>query len=247
MIEGLREIGVHWPSLVVYSVNFAILTTVLYFLAFRPMLAGIRQRVEERQEAEDLLTTSRMEVASQHAAAMAELEAARNEARAIVDRAMVHAREESRGAIERGLEQARTRSADDLHAEREKIHAAGAALAVAAAGRVIRESLGPGTQHALVQSALAEIASAEVIVGDSGREIVSVTSAVALSADEWAAVGGALQVLLGDHAMAIHHVRPAVLGGLAVEIGDTVIDATVLGKLHQLRDEMVEGEVDRRD
>jgi F0F1-type ATP synthase membrane subunit b/b' len=244
MIDGMERIGVHLPSLIVYSVNFAILTGVLYLLAFRPMLAGIRRRTEEREAAEALLRTSEIDVARQHTEALAALEEARQEARQIVSDAMVRARGEARDAVERGLEQAQSRSAADLHAQRERVHAEGAALAVAGAARVLREALGPETQGALVAAALREIAETQIAAPEAEPALVTVTSAVALTSTEWAQVGEALRMLVGSYAAAVHHVRPEVLGGLAVEVGDTVIDATVLGKLHQLHDELAQAEPD---
>lgn len=247
MTEGLERIGVHLPSLLIYSVNFAILTGVLYLIAFRPMLAGIRKRAEERDAADALLDASETEAHEQHLAAVAEVNAAREQAMRIVDQAMVRARREHQEAVERGLQQAHERAEADIQAQRERVHAEGAALAVAAADRVIRQALGKETHSALIRSALGELAHAEVVVPDKPEGLAVVASAVALTAEEWHTVGESLRSLLGDDTVVVHHVRPDLLGGLAIEVGDTVIDATVLGKLHQLHDELVRGDATEPD
>ena len=244
MIEGLERIGFHLPSLIIYSVNFAILTAVLYAIAFRPMLAGIRRRSEERAEAEALLQEAEAHVAAQHAASLHALAEARDEAASIVESALQRARTEYREAVERGLAQVRARSAADLHAQRERLQVDWAALVASAAERVLREALGSATQRALVESALREIAGTEVAETTPPPGLISVTSAVALTVAEWTAVGEALRSLFGEYPSAVHHVRPEVLGGLAVEVGDTVIDATVLGKLHQLQAELEQSKLE---
>ncbi len=247
MIDGLEQLGFHLPSLIIYSINFAILTAVLYAIAFRPMLAGIRRRTEERAQAEALLREAEADVLAQHATSLAALAEARAEAASIIDAAMRQARTETRDAVERGLAQAEARSAADLHAQRDRVHSEGAALAVAAAERVLRQALGPETQQALLASALREIADTNVDVTVPLQGLISVTSAVALTVEEWSAVGDALRSLFGDYPAAVHHVRPGVLGGVTVEVGDTVIDATVLGKLHQLQAELEQAESETPD
>ena len=38
MPEGLERIGVHLPSLIAYTINFAILLVLLHLVAYRPFL-----------------------------------------------------------------------------------------------------------------------------------------------------------------------------------------------------------------
>jgi F0F1-type ATP synthase membrane subunit b/b' len=247
MIDGLNQLGFHLPSLIIYSINFAILTGVLYAIAFRPMLAGIRKRTAERTEAEALLLKAEADVVGQHSTALAALNEARREAASIIDAAMRQARAESREAVERGLAQASARSASDLHAQRDRVHAEGAALAVTAAEQILRQALGPETQQALLASALREIADTELDVSLPLQTLITVTSAVALTPDEWSAVGEALRSLFGEYPAAVHHVRPELLGGLTVEVGDTLIDATVLGKLHHLQADLEQADSDVPD
>ena len=247
MTDGLERIGLHLPSLILYTINFAILTTVLYAIAFRPMLTGIRRRTQERAQAESLLEQAEMEAGNQRETSRTLVAEARDEAATIIDVAMRQARLESQAAMERGLAQARARAEADLHAQRDRLHAESAALAVAAAERVLVQALGTGTQQALIESGLREIANTKLEAPATPQGLISVTSAVALTAAEWSGVGDALHSLVGDYSAAVHHVRPEVLGGLAVQVGNTIIDATLLGKLSQLHAELAAAEVDPTD
>jgi F-type H+-transporting ATPase subunit delta len=69
----------------------------------------------------------------------------------------------------------------------------------------------------------------------SGIVPVEITSAVELPADVEARVTERLEVALGKKIQLVKSVKPELLGGLQVRVGDTVFDGSVQGKLERVR------------
>jgi F-type H+-transporting ATPase subunit delta len=67
---------------------------------------------------------------------------------------------------------------------------------------------------------------------------VQVTSAVPLTDDERDEVGRMVQRRFQLAPLLVETVDPAVLGGLRIQVGDQVIDATVRGRLNALKDQL---------
>lgn len=71
---------------------------------------------------------------------------------------------------------------------------------------------------------------------ERGRRVAEVRSAVELDADEYLRLVEALERTAGRPVEVRVQIEPSLLGGMAVEIGDTVIDGSVRHRLDQLRD-----------
>ncbi|MCR4402134.1 MAG: ATP synthase F1 subunit delta [Firmicutes bacterium] len=73
---------------------------------------------------------------------------------------------------------------------------------------------------------------------DKGVVRARVTSAIELTPDDVAALRKGLAERFGGRILLEQDVDPGILGGLIVQVGDTVIDGSVLGRLRRLRDEL---------
>ncbi len=73
---------------------------------------------------------------------------------------------------------------------------------------------------------------------DRGVVRARVTSAVELSRDDIEALRAGLAEKLGGHIVIEKEVDPGILGGLIVQVGDTVLDGSVAGRLRRLREEL---------
>ena len=69
----------------------------------------------------------------------------------------------------------------------------------------------------------------------AGRVRASVTSAIPLSEADRDQLAGDLSTQLGKDVRLVAHVDPAILGGLVLQVGDRLTDASVAARLDQLR------------
>ena len=71
-----------------------------------------------------------------------------------------------------------------------------------------------------------------------GREQVQVVSAVPLDAKTQEEVSKLLHEIVKKEVVLDNRVDPDILGGLVIQVGDKLIDGSVRGRLHDLRQEM---------
>jgi F-type H+-transporting ATPase subunit b len=241
-LEGL---GINLGYLIVQVFNFLIVLTILVAWVYRPLLNMLRQRRENIAKG---LEDARIAAEAR--------ENAEKEAEAILAKAQQEAGQIVREATGRGeqvqkeikeaaeaeaatiLETART----DAQAEKEsslgELRGQVAALAVAAAQKVIGESLDEKRQHALIEEFFSGVKKGKVVLLE-GETITGasaeVTSALPLTKKEQDAVKKDVVGKLGDSATISFRVDPSILGGLVVRVGDKVLDGSVAGKLDSLR------------
>lgn len=69
----------------------------------------------------------------------------------------------------------------------------------------------------------------------------TVTSALPLARDETTALRARVEAMTGAQVDLRSVVDPKLIGGLTVRVGDTLLDASVRGRLERLRDQLVAG------
>ncbi len=240
-MEALKSLGINPIYLLSYIVNFVILAVLLRALLYRPILKMFEER---RQKIEQGLEDARL------------AEEARANAEAERDRILEEARAEAqklRAEASSQAEQAVAKIKADAEAEADRIKAQAlsgtslerdrmlselrgqvVALAIAAAHKLIGESLDRRRQEELVANFFAKV-PADVrasLAGATGE--AEVVSAVPLSPQEQNCVREDLGL---DHI--IFRVDPSLLGGLRVRVGDKVVDGSVVSQLQALRSSLV--------
>jgi F-type H+-transporting ATPase subunit b len=244
-LDALAPLGINLTFLISQIVNFIVLLLVLRAWAWKP----IRRMLEQRRE--------RIAQGLEDARVAAEARAnAEKEAQAILGQAQADANQRIREASERAEQVAREiragaekeaaglREAAAGEADQARTAALGelrgqvAALAIAAAQKLIGESLDEKRQRHLVEEFFSGIKEGRVVVLE-GAELqgasAEVTSALPLNEAEQETVRKQLAKPLGAGATTSFRVNPAILGGLIVRVGDKVIDGSVAGKLEGLR------------
>lgn len=112
-----------------------------------------------------------------------------------------------------------------------------AALAIAAAQKLVGEALDDKRQHILIDEFFSGTKSGKVLLLDDESlqgKSAEVTSALPLSIAEQNCVKDDILAKVGAQAIAFR-VDPAILGELVIKVGDKVVDGSVSGKLEGLR------------
>ncbi len=246
MGEALEALGINGPFLLSQVVNFLILLVVLRVVLWKPLLQRIdqrRERLQQEKEDAEAAAQSRAEIEAKREEMLDE---AREETRAIIaeaqaeaeslkDRAMEDAAEEAESIVAEAKEEAEKERNRILGKMRGQI----AALATAAAQRILEESLDEQRQRALVDSFFSGVREGRVEVLQGKMEgveqaAVNVTSAIPLTDAEKDIVRQELKSRAATDVKVSFKVDPQVLGGLIVRAGDQVIDGSVVGQLERL-------------
>jgi F-type H+-transporting ATPase subunit b len=163
--EALFQINLFW--VIVSAVNFLVFFFLIWTFAFKPvsrMLAERRDRIEQGLKDAEQARRDRENAESERVATLAE---ARKEASDILARAQRVA-QESRdadiAATREELDRMRERATSEIEAEKQRaiaeLRGEVADLALAAAGRVVGESMTDDRQRRLVREFLASAADA---------------------------------------------------------------------------------------
>jgi F-type H+-transporting ATPase subunit b len=173
------------------------------------------------------------------------LTSAQQEAAAKVREATERAEEASREITAEAEKQAsEIRAAASVEAEQAKTQALGelrdqvAALAIAAAQKVIGEALDEKRQHALIESFFSGVKEGKVTLLEDetlAGASAEITSALPLTKKEQETVRSEIVERMGSDAEISFQVDPKILGGLIIRVGDKVLDSSVSGKLQGLR------------
>jgi F-type H+-transporting ATPase subunit b len=242
----MEALGINLGFFLVQVFNFFIVMIVLSAWAYRPVVNLLEQRKQKiAQGLEDARVASEAranaEKEAQKIIAEAQTEANRRVAEA-TERA-----EKSAGDVRAAAEEERGRilrsGQEDAAAERNRVLAdlrgQVGALAIAAANKVIGESLDQKRQEALIKDFFSGVKAGRVSVLETGDGLsgtaAEVTSALPLDDGEQDAIRKDLARTLGGTPATVFRVDPSILGGLVVRVGDKVLDGSVAGKLEGLR------------
>jgi len=241
----VEKLGINLGYLLVQIFNFAILFVVLRAWVYKPIVNMLEQRrqkiaqgLEDARIAAEARSNAEMQAQVILAAAQKEAE---QKLRDASERAEQLAKElrgqteketaEARQAAAKEAEQAHTQALAELRGQV-------AALAIAAAQRLIGEALDERRQRTLVAEFFSGLRGSKVLVLE-GQPLTGaaaeVTSALPLTDQEQASVRKEIGAKLGSGASLTFRVNPNILGGLIVRVGDKVIDGSVAGKLEGLR------------
>jgi F-type H+-transporting ATPase subunit b len=212
----LEALGLNLGFLVLQILAFAIVFLTLQAWVYRPFLNMLETR---RQKIAQSLEDARVQAEARRDA---EREAAKivAAAQAEASRIVAEATERAAGAAKDVKtaaegEAARAREAAAAEAETERNRLLGdlrgqvAALAIAAAQKLVGETLDEKRQRALIDEFFSGVKSGKV-------QLLAVSGSVGAGTIKF-------------------RVDPAILGGLVIRVGDKVLDGSVAGRLEHLR------------
>lgn len=241
----MDALGINLGFFTVQLANFLIVMIVLTAWAYTPivnLLEDRKQRIAQgledariasearanaEKEAQKIIAAAQADANKRVAEATERAEKAAADVRAAAEaeRARILAAAQEDGALERN------RILADLRGQV-------AALALAAAQKVIGEALDEKRQHTLIQEFFSGIQGGKfaVLEGEQvGGNAAEVTSALPLTEAEQGIVRQDVVAKLGGSPAVVFRVDPGILGGIVIRLGDKVVDASVSGRLEGLR------------
>ncbi|HPH97639.1 MAG TPA: F0F1 ATP synthase subunit B [Anaerolineaceae bacterium] len=241
----MEKLGLNLGYLLVQILNFAILFIVLRKWVYEPVLGLLdkrRQTIAQGLEDARIAAEARANAERDAEKIVAEAQArAAQVVREATDRADAAARD-VKAAADAEVAKAREAALAEVAQERNRIlgelRSQVAALAVAAAQKIVGETLDEKRQHALVDQFFSGIKAGKVTLLEENTVTgasAEITSALPLTAEEQKIIRGELAPALSSGAEIKFAVDPGILGGLIVRVGDKVVDGSVTGQLQGLR------------
>ncbi len=233
----MEALGINLGYLIMQILGITVLLLLLKGVAFGPILRVLDER--KARIAKGLEDARQAAIARDNADAEAKkiLDAARAEAAKIRSEAAVQAEDAANGIMAKANEDAKAVVAGaraDAEAERNRILAdlrgQVAAIAIAAANKIVAGSLDDARQRELITDFFAKVPAGVASMRGARAEV---TSALPLTDAEKQA---AVNALHADDV--VFKVNPSILGGLIVRVGDQVVDDSVAGQMNALRDSL---------
>lgn len=233
----MEALGINVGYLIMQILLFTILMMVLRNYLYSPIIKVLEER--KVKIAKGLEDSRQAAIARENADAEAKkiLDAARADAAKVRAEASVQAEDTAKGIRAKADEEAKAvvaKAKEDAEAERNRIlsdlRGQVASIAIAAANKLVGESLNEERQHALIADFFAKVpASVSKLSGTSAE----VTSALPLTDAEQNRIKSSLNA-----SSVAFKVNPSILGGLVIRVGDQVVDNSVAGQMSALRDSL---------
>lgn len=240
----MDKLGLNLGFFLFQVFNFTVMAILLYAWAYKPIVRSLEKRREKvAQGLEDarVAADARANAEKEAAKILAEAQAKAGQiVREATERAEAAAKD-VRAAAEAEIAKARETALAEAESERNRmlgdLRGQVAALAIAAAQKLVGEALDEKRQHALLEEFFSGVKAGKVVVLEEAAfkgEAAEVISALPLSDQEQQAVKKDVLAKVGAQAVAFR-VDPSILGGLVIKVGDKVLDGSVAGKLEGLR------------
>jgi F-type H+-transporting ATPase subunit b len=241
----LEQLGLNLGYLLVQIVCFFIIFVVVRAWIVKPLLgmldkrrAKLEQGLEDARIAAEARANAEQEASKILTEAQSKASRLINDATERADAAM----EEVKAETEKELAKEREAVMAEAEVERNRILAdlrgQVAALSIAAAQKLIGESMDSRRQHQLLDEFFSGVKAGKLVLLEGASvsgEAAELTSALPLTSDEQAEVRKSLQEKLGGKAAVEFRVDPQILGGVVVRVGDKVLDGSVASQLEEMR------------
>jgi F-type H+-transporting ATPase subunit b len=241
----MEALGINLGFFLVQLFNFIIVMIVLTAWAYNPITKLLNDRkLKIAQGLEDARVAADARANAETAAAKIIAEA-QNEANQRVAEAAGRAEKAARditaaaeGERARILKSAQEEAAFERNRILGDLRGQVAALAIAAAQKLVQTSLDEQRQRTLIEEFFSGVKAGKVSVleGESlSGTSAEVTSALPLTAAEQETAKKDIAAKMGGASSVVFKVDPGILGGLVVRVGDKIVDGSVAGKLEGLR------------
>ena len=159
----MEDLGLNFPSLIIFLVNFLILLGILYLFAYKPILKAMDQRSDRIRESLEAADRARDEAARSQQDTQQQINEARIEGQRLIEQAREVAERYRSDEMDRARQEAEAfvaRAREDIQRERDaavqEVRMHFADLALVAAERVIERSLDRDAHSELISRVLEE-------------------------------------------------------------------------------------------
>ena len=233
----MDALGINIGYLIMQILLITIFIILLKGWVYGPILNILAER--KARIAKGLEDARQAEIARDNADAEAEkiLDEARQEAVRIRQDAVIQAEESAKAITAKANEDAKAivaKASENAEEERNRILAdlrgQVAAISIAAANKLVGESLDEKRQHQLIEEFFSTVPDDVTKVGGEKAEV---TSALPLTDSEQASIKKKLKV-----EQVLFKVDPTILGGVVVRVGDQVVDDSVAARMSALSESL---------
>ena len=160
---GFASLGINLPLLVVFIINFILLFVLLRIFLYKPVLKMLDERAQRTKEGMELAEATKKEYEQAKGEVQKQIEKGRQETQAIIAQAMQvgeRLKEESRQEAAKQAQTIIDRTRTELETERDKIvedlRREFVDISIAAAEKVIKETLDREKHRKLIEETLRE-------------------------------------------------------------------------------------------
>jgi F-type H+-transporting ATPase subunit b len=237
----MEALGINLGFFLVQLFGFVTLVIIMSEWAYKPIVRILEERkrkiaqgLEDARVAADARANAEKEAQKIVANAQADANKRVQEATERAEKAAADVRAATEDERKRLIETAKEEAALERNRVLADLRGQVAALSIAAANKLIGESMDEKRQRTLIEEFFSGVKAGKVTVlegQNAAGETAEVTSALPLTDSEQATV----KSQLGGASSVAFKVDPAILGGLVVRVGDKIMDGSVAGKLEGLR------------
>lgn len=232
----MQALGINLGYLLVQIIAFIVIYTFLTRWVYNPLNKTLRERRERIAKGLEDAHAAEQARANAERDAQRLIDQRRAEANKLLEEGRIRGEEQARAVVadaQREAETIRSKARADAEEERNvllgEVRSQVAQLAIAAAERLIQQSLDEKKSH----SVIADFFAKPAVSIESPGATVEVTSALPLTDAE------KKQLTTLTNAKEItYRVDPSILGGLILRSGDRVVDASVRNNLQTLAVQM---------
>lgn len=245
----MENLGINLGFLIVQILNFAIIFIVLKAWVYKPLTNMLEERRKKiAQGLEDARVAADARANAEEEATKI-ISSAQSKAADVIKEATVRAeaaQKEFTQDAQKEIEKARKDALAHVEEERNRLlsemRSDVSAIAIAAAQKLIGESLDEKRQRDLLAEFFSGVKDDKVLVLD-GKEltgaVAEVTSALPLTEAEQDKLKANVLSQVGGAASISFRVDPSILGGIILRVGDRVVDGSVAGQLDSLKKSLV--------
>ncbi|OJX47359.1 MAG: ATP synthase F0 subunit B [Chloroflexi bacterium 44-23] len=241
----MEKLGLNLGFLLIQILSFFIILIVLKAWMFEPMIKMLEERRKKiAQGLEDARIAADARANAEEAADKI-IGEAQGAASGIIKEATSRAeilQKEIMTEAEKGLERERSNALAEVEEERVRLlsemRGDVSAIAIAAAQKLIGETLDQKRQQALLKDFFSGVKDGKVTILEGSSingNSVEVTSALPLTSDEQEQVKNDIVARNNKPAEISFRVDPSILGGIILRVGDQILDGSVVAQLGNLQ------------